>query len=114
MLQVLKEHPGPISVKEISDVTKFTVDDITNTLKHLGMIQFHKGQHVICALPDVIDKCGVPFYVVPTMQLCYKSLQRARSWVVHPGKLTSKSLNPNISLIALMSARDTVSPRHYS
>lgn len=60
MLQVLKEHPGPISVKEISDITKFTVDDITNTLKHLGMIQFHKGQHVICALDDVIDKCGAP------------------------------------------------------
>lgn len=55
---MLKEHPGPISVKEISDITKFTVDDITNTLKHLGMIQFYKGQHVICALPDVIDKCG--------------------------------------------------------
>ena len=57
-MQVLKEQPGPISVKEISDITKFTVDDITNTLKHLNMIQFYKGQHVICAYPDVIDKCA--------------------------------------------------------
>ena len=58
ILKVLKGHPGPVSVKEISDITKFTTDDITNTLKHLGMIQFHKGQHAISALPEVVEKCA--------------------------------------------------------
>ena len=68
-MQVLKEQAGPISVKEISDVTKFTVDDITNTLKHLNMIQFHKGQHVICAYPDVIDKCVLKFPLLRVISL---------------------------------------------
>ena len=58
LVQVLKTHPGPISVKEISEVTKFTTDDIINTLRYLDLIQFHKGQHVICAVPEAIEKCA--------------------------------------------------------
>lgn len=43
-------------------MTMFKTDDIISTLQHLGMIQYMKGQHVICAAPHVIDqhlrKCG--------------------------------------------------------
>ena len=30
-------------------------DDIITTLQHLNLIQYQKGQHVICAAPHVID-----------------------------------------------------------
>lgn len=43
-------------------MTMFKTDDIISTLQHLNMIQYCKGQHVICAAPHVIEdhlrKCG--------------------------------------------------------
>ena len=43
-------------------MTMFRTDDIITTLQHLNMIQYAKGQHVLCAAPHVIDdhlrKCG--------------------------------------------------------
>ena len=73
--QVLKTHPGPISVKEISEITKFTTDDIINTLRYLDLIQFHKGQHVICAVSEAIEKCACKLHLLPSravMHTCQK------------------------------------------
>ena len=44
-------------MKDISEITKFTTDDIISTLRYLDLIQFHKGQHVICAVPEAIERC---------------------------------------------------------
>lgn len=44
-----------MSIKELSDLTAFKTDDIISTLQHLSLIQYQKGQHVICAAPHVID-----------------------------------------------------------
>jgi len=64
LLGILRHQEGSISIKELSDVTRIKVDDIISTLQHLNMIQYQKGQHVICAAPHVIDahlrKCGSP------------------------------------------------------
>jgi histone acetyltransferase MYST1 len=54
--QVLQAHEGSISIKELSDITAIKTDDIISTLQHLNLIQYQKGQHVLCAAPSVIDR----------------------------------------------------------
>ena len=62
LLNILKDQQAPISVKELSDLTMFTTEDIVKTFEKLAMIQYLKGQHVICAAPHVIEahlkSCG--------------------------------------------------------
>lgn len=61
LVQVLKEHTGTISIKELSAKTSIKPEDIRNTLEeHLNLIQMQKSQKVICADPYVIEKCA-PF-----------------------------------------------------
>lgn len=64
LLSLLKEREGSISIKELSDLTMFKTDDIISTLQHLNLIQYQKGQHVICAAPHLVEqhlrKCGSP------------------------------------------------------
>ncbi|KAL6778168.1 hypothetical protein ACKKBG_A17185 [Auxenochlorella protothecoides x Auxenochlorella symbiontica] len=55
LLTLLREREGSVSIKELSDLTAFKTDDIISTLQHLSLIQYQKGQHVICAAPHVID-----------------------------------------------------------
>ena len=55
-LQVLKEQEGSISIKDLSTATMIKTDDIISTLNHLNLIQYQKGQHVICAAPAVIER----------------------------------------------------------
>ena len=55
-LQVLQVRDGSVSIKELSDLTAIKTDDIISTLQHLNLIQYQKGQHVICAAPSVIDR----------------------------------------------------------
>ena len=68
-LQVLKEQEGSISIKDLSTATMIKTDDIISTLNHLNLIQYQKGQHVICAAPAVIEKhikeAGSPGLQVP-------------------------------------------------
>jgi histone acetyltransferase MYST1 len=56
LLGVLKDHDASISIKELSDMTAIKTDDVISTLQHLGLIQYQKGQHVICAAPKVIER----------------------------------------------------------
>ncbi len=53
---MLQEREGSISIKELSDITAIKTDDIISTLQHLNLIQYQKGQHVICAAPSVIER----------------------------------------------------------
>ena len=55
--QVLKEHTGTISIKDLSAKTAIKPEDIRTTLEeHLNLIQMQKGQKVICADPYIIEK----------------------------------------------------------
>ncbi|KAG6476710.1 hypothetical protein ZIOFF_063014 [Zingiber officinale] len=56
LLDILKKHKGNISIKELSDMTAIKPDDILSTLQTLDLIQYRKGQHVICADPKVLDR----------------------------------------------------------
>ena len=56
LLPVLSDHEGAMSIKELSELTSIKSDDIVNTLTHLNLIQYQKGQHVICAAPRLLEK----------------------------------------------------------
>ncbi|KAK3032529.1 hypothetical protein RJ639_036444 [Escallonia herrerae] len=56
LLDILKKHKGNISIKELSDMTAIKAEDILATLQGLELIQYRKGQHVICADPKVLDR----------------------------------------------------------
>ncbi|KAF3501761.1 hypothetical protein F2Q69_00040160 [Brassica cretica] len=43
-------------VEELSDMTAIKAEDILSTLQSLELIQYRKGQHVICADPKVLDR----------------------------------------------------------
>ena len=43
-------------LQELSDMTAIKSDDILSTLQSLDLIQYRKGQHVICADPKVLDR----------------------------------------------------------
>ncbi|KAE8729373.1 Histone acetyltransferase of the MYST family 2 [Hibiscus syriacus] len=42
--------------KKLSDMTAIKAEDILTTLQSLELIQYRKGQHVICADPKVLDR----------------------------------------------------------
>ena len=44
------------SAQELSDMTAIKAEDILTTLQSLELIQYRKGQHVICADPKVLDR----------------------------------------------------------
>ncbi|GAQ84306.1 Histone acetyltransferase MYST family [Klebsormidium nitens] len=56
LLDILKRHRGSISIKELSDMTAIKTEDVISTLQALELIQYRKGQHVICADPKVLDR----------------------------------------------------------
>ena len=53
---MLKDYQGSISLKELSEMTAIKVEDVDSTLQHLNLIQYQKGQHVICASPKLIER----------------------------------------------------------
>ena len=56
-VQVLSEHQGSISIKDLSERTCIRVDDVVKTLTHLQLIQVQKGVHVLYAGPSIIARC---------------------------------------------------------
>ena len=54
--QVLKGEEVCVSIKDLSAATMIKTEDIISTLQHLNLIQYQKGQHVICAAPSVIER----------------------------------------------------------
>ncbi|KAF3685479.1 putative MYST-like histone acetyltransferase 1 [Capsicum annuum] len=56
LLDILKKHKGNISIKEVSDMIAIKAEDILSTLQGLELIQYRKGQQVICADPKVLDR----------------------------------------------------------
>ena len=57
ILNVLKTYKGDcISVRDIADITAIRQQDVISTLQRVDMIQYQKGQHVICAAPELLDR----------------------------------------------------------
>lgn len=55
-VQVLSDHQGSISIKELSERTCIRADDVVRTLNHLQLIQVQKGVHVLYAGPAIIAR----------------------------------------------------------
>eukprot|EP00850_Spirogloea_muscicola_P006308 SM000030S11317 [mRNA] locus=s30:112639:115685:+ [translate_table: standard] len=56
LLDILKKHRANLSIKELSDMTAIKTEDVISTLQQLELIQYRKGQHVICADPKVLER----------------------------------------------------------
>merc|ERR1719335_1242115 len=56
VLELLRQHRGNLSVKEISHISCIRVEDIVSTLQTLGLIKYWKGQHVITASTKVVEE----------------------------------------------------------
>uniref|UniRef100_A0A6U1GV64 histone acetyltransferase n=1 Tax=Tetraselmis chuii TaxID=63592 RepID=A0A6U1GV64_9CHLO len=56
LLDILKEHKGNLSIKDISQMTSFRADDIVTTLQSLNLIKYWKGQHIISVTPRVLEE----------------------------------------------------------
>lgn len=82
LLHILKEREDPISINELSDMTMILPKDIIATLGDLKMIQYIKGNHVICAAPHVIDahlkKCGSAGLEVEPSKIIWAPFDRNR------------------------------------
>ena len=56
VLDALRDNAkGDISVADISERTGMMPADITDTLKHLGLLQYWKGSHYIAANAKLVD-----------------------------------------------------------
>ncbi|KAK9810626.1 hypothetical protein WJX73_005768 [Symbiochloris irregularis] len=56
LLDVLSDHQGSISIKELSERTCIRPDDVVRTLNELQLIQVQKGVHVLYAGPAIIAR----------------------------------------------------------
>ncbi len=66
---MLKDYQGTISLKELSEMTAIKVEDVVSTLQHLNLIQYQKGQHVICAAPKLIERSANTHYMFAWMHV---------------------------------------------
>ncbi|KAG2439926.1 hypothetical protein HXX76_004045 [Chlamydomonas incerta] len=84
LLAILKDTDGSISIKELSEMTAIKPDDIINTFQTLGLIQYQKGQHVICAAPKLIEKhlkaAGGPGLVVDPSKIVWTPYNAERDY----------------------------------
>ena len=57
LLKVLSDQAtATVSIKDLSDLTAIKPDDVIATLQHLALIQYQKGQHVVCAAPSLLER----------------------------------------------------------
>jgi histone acetyltransferase MYST1 len=56
VLDVLREHKGNLSIKDISELTAIRTDDIVRTLESLNLIKYWKGDHIISVTTRIIEE----------------------------------------------------------
>lgn len=56
LLDILRELHGTMSIKELSNMTCITEDDIISTLQMLNIVKYWKGQHIICVTPKQVEE----------------------------------------------------------
>eukprot|EP00741_Cyanophora_paradoxa_P011002 tig00020553_g10634.t1 len=54
--QMLKDKVESVSIKDLSEKTSFKTEDIVQTLQKLGLIKYHKGQHIVSVSKQVIEE----------------------------------------------------------
>eukprot|EP01080_Neovahlkampfia_damariscottae_P010400 gene10400-2929_t len=47
LLEILRQHKGNLSIRDLSKMTAIKPDDIISTLQSLNLIKYWKGQHII-------------------------------------------------------------------
>eukprot|EP01090_Pellita_catalonica_P019164 TRINITY_DN640_c0_g1_i1.p1 TRINITY_DN640_c0_g1~~TRINITY_DN640_c0_g1_i1.p1 ORF type:complete len:249 (-),score=25.79 TRINITY_DN640_c0_g1_i1:40-786(-) len=55
LLEILQNHRGNISIKDLSSMTSIKTEDIITTLQSLNLIKYWKGQHIISVTPKVLQ-----------------------------------------------------------
>jgi len=56
LLENLRDFRGTLSIKDLSNMTSITQNDIISTLQSLNLVKYWKGQHVICVTPKLIEE----------------------------------------------------------
>lgn len=56
VLELLSQHRGNLSIKDISELTAIRGSDIVETLQSLSLIKYWKGDHIISVTPRIIDE----------------------------------------------------------
>ncbi|XP_069783045.1 histone acetyltransferase KAT8 [Narcine bancroftii] len=56
LLEILRDFRGTLSIRDLSQMTSITQNDIISTLQSLNMVKYWKGQHVICVTPKLVDE----------------------------------------------------------
>lgn len=56
LLDILRNFRGTLSIKDLSNMTSITQEDIINTLQSLNMVKYWKGQHVICVTAKLVEE----------------------------------------------------------
>lgn len=56
LLEILRDFKGTLSIRDLSQMTSITQNDIINTLQALNMVKYWKGQHVVCVTPKLVDE----------------------------------------------------------
>lgn len=55
LLNILRETRGSLSIKEMTQRTSITHNDVVTTLQSLNMVKYWKGQHVVCVTSKAIE-----------------------------------------------------------
>lgn len=74
LLEVLYDHQGNLSIKDISSLTAIKHDDIVSTLQSLNLIKYWKGQHIIAVNTKIIEEH-------------LKVIGNQPMWIIDPSKL---------------------------
>ncbi|BBM97999.1 histone acetyltransferase MYST1 [Marchantia polymorpha subsp. ruderalis] len=56
LLEILRDHRGNLSIKDLSAMTAIRNDDIITTLQSLNLIKYWKGQHIISVSAKIVDE----------------------------------------------------------
>jgi len=56
LLEILRDFRGTLSIKDLSNMTSITQNDIISTLQSLNLVKYWKGQHVICVTPKLVEE----------------------------------------------------------
>lgn len=71
LLELMKDYRATSqSIKELSELSGITPDDIIYTLQSMKMVKYWKGQHVICVTPKtVIEHLQLPQFKRPQLTI---------------------------------------------
>ncbi|XP_042213219.1 histone acetyltransferase KAT8-like isoform X1 [Homarus americanus] len=56
LLEILRDFKGTLSIKDLSQMTSITQQDIISTLQNINLVKYWKGQHVICVTPKLVEE----------------------------------------------------------